>query len=440
MKTTTNKITILGGGLAGCECAYQLAKRGYAVELYEMRPEKQTPVHKTGDLAELVCSNSLKSTDVNTAQGLLKYEMKWLDSMILRVAETCAVPAGGALAVDRRMFSEAVGREIERLEEITLKREEATDLPTGGYTVVATGPLTEGKLAEAIAKKTGSDALRFYDAVAPIVSAESIDSEKAFFAGRYGKGGDDYLNCPMNKDEYLAFYRELVNAETVILRDFENKDVFNACMPIEIMAKRGEDAMRFGPLRPVGLRDPRTGERPYAVVQLRKEDQYNGFYNLVGFQTNLKFGEQKRVFGMVPALRDAEFVRYGVMHRNTFLNSPEILNADFSLKADENVFFGGQISGVEGYMESAMSGLLCAINIDRMIRGKEKIIPSDTTACGSLMKYISSPNKNFQPMHVSYVLMPELDVRVKDKKKRKEAYSNRAIAAIEEFADKIEKE
>lgn len=440
MKTTTNKITILGGGLAGCECAYQLAKRGYAVELYEMRPEKQTPVHKTGDLAELVCSNSLKSTDVNTAQGLLKYEMKRLDSMILRVAETCAVPAGGALAVDRRMFSEAVGREIERLEEITLKREEATDLPTGGYTVVATGPLTEGKLAEAIAKKTGSDALRFYDAVAPIVSAESIDSEKAFFAGRYGKGGDDYLNCPMNKDEYLAFYRELVNAETVILRDFENKDVFNACMPIEIMAKRGEDAMRFGPLRPVGLRDPRTGERPYAVVQLRKEDQYNGFYNLVGFQTNLKFGEQKRVFGMVPALRDAEFVRYGVMHRNTFLNSPEILNADFSLKADENVFFGGQISGVEGYMESAMSGLLCAINIDRMIRGKEKIIPSDTTACGSLMKYISSPNKNFQPMHVSYVLMPELDVRVKDKKKRKEAYSNRAIAAIEEFADKIEKE
>ena len=440
MKTTTNKITILGGGLAGCECAYQLAKRGYAVELYEMRPEKQTPVHKTGDLAELVCSNSLKSTDVNTAQGLLKYEMKRLDSMILRVAETCAVPAGGALAVDRRMFSEAVGREIERLEEITLKREEATDLPTGGYTVVATGPLTEGKLAEAIAKKTGSDALRFYDAVAPIVSAESIDSEKAFFAGRYGKGGDDYLNCPMNKDEYLAFYRELVNAETVILRDFENKDVFNACMPIEIMAKRGEDAMRFGPLRPVGLRDPRTGERPYAVVQLRKEDQYNGFYNLVGFQTNLKFGEQKRVFGMIPALRDAEFVRYGVMHRNTFLNSPEILNADFSLKADENVFFGGQISGVEGYMESAMSGLLCAINIDRMIRGKEKIIPSDTTACGSLMKYISSPNKNFQPMHVSYVLMPELDVRVKDKKKRKEAYSNRAIAAIEEFADKIEKE
>ena len=305
---------------------------------------------------------------------------------------------------------------------------------------MATGPLTEGKLAEAIAKKTGSDALRFYDAVAPIVSAESIDSEKAFFAGRYGKGGDDYLNCPMNKDEYLAFYRELVNAETVILRDFENKDVFNACMPIEIMAKRGEDAMRFGPLRPVGLRDPRTGERPYAVVQLRKEDQYNGFYNLVGFQTNLKFGEQKRVFGMIPALRDAEFVRYGVMHRNTFLNSPEILNADFSLKADENVFFGGQISGVEGYMESAMSGLLCAINIDRMIRGKEKIIPSDTTACGSLMKYISSPNKNFQPMHVSYVLMPELDVRVKDKKKRKEAYSNRAIAAIEEFADKIEKE
>ena len=436
----TNKITVLGGGLAGCECAYQLAKRGYDVDLYEMRPNKQTAVHKTGDLAELVCSNSLKSTDVNTAQGLLKYELKRLDCMILRVAETCSVPAGGALAVDRKLFSEGVEKELKRFPNITVKREEATSINSDGYTVVATGPLTEGELANEIARITGMDSLRFYDAVAPIVSAESVDMEKAFFAGRYGKGGDDYLNCPMDKEEYLAFWQEIVNAETVILKEFEKKDVFNACMPIEIMAKRGEDAMRFGPLRPVGLRDPKTGVRPYAVVQLRKEDNYNGFYNLVGFQTNLKFGEQKRVFGMIPALKNAEFVRYGVMHRNTFLNAPETLNADFSLKGNENVFFGGQISGVEGYLESTMSGLFCAIAIDRAIRGKEKIIPPETTACGSLMKYVSSPNKDFQPMHVGYALMPELSERIKDKKKRKEEYSRRAIAAIEQFAEKIEKE
>lgn len=436
-----NNIIIVGAGLAGSECAYQLLKRGYAVTLYEMRPQKQTAVHKTGNFAELVCSNSLKSTDINTAQGLLKYELQKFDSLILSAANICSVPAGGALAVDRKLFSEEVEKRLAVFENLRVERKEIKEIPkSDDYVVVATGPLTEGELAEDIKKVTKSDELRFYDAVAPIVSAESVDMERAFFAGRYGKGGDDYLNCPMNKEEYEAFYTELVGAETVILKDFEKKDVFNACMPIEIMAKRGEDAMRFGPLRPVGLRDPRTDERPYAVVQLRKEDNYNGYYNLVGFQTNLKFGEQKRVFGMIPALKNAEFFRYGVMHRNTFLNAPETLNADFSLKTNEKIFFAGQISGVEGYLESAMSGLMCALNIDREAQGKGKIVPPETTACGSLMRYLTLPSKNFQPMHVSYSLMPELEERVKDKKKRKEAYSLRAIAAIDEFADKINKE
>ena len=431
-----DRIKIIGGGLAGSECAYRLAKMGYAVDLYEMRPVKQTPVHKTGGLAELVCSNSLKSTDINTSQGLLKYELKTLDSLILRVAEDTKVPAGGALAVERNAFSEGVEREIMKMENVNVFRSECTDIEDG-ITVIASGPLTSDALSEKILSLTGEQQLYFFDAVAPIVTAESVDKDKSFFAGRYGKGGDDYLNCPMSREEYYAFVDELVHADTVILKDFEKKEIFSACMPVEVMAKRGEDTLRFGPLRPVGIRDPRTDERPYAVVQLRKEDNYDELYNIVGFQTNLKFGEQKRVFSLIPALHDAEFVRYGVMHRNTFLNAPETLNGDFSCKKNENVYFAGQISGVEGYLESAMSGLLCAINIDRKLRGKEIILPPETTAIGSLIRYITSPNKNFQPMHVSYSLMPELDDRVKDKKKRKEEYSRRAISAIEQFAKTI---
>lgn len=435
-----NKITVIGGGLAGCECAYGLLKRGYDVVLYEMRPVKGTPVHKTGDLAELVCSNSLKSTDITTIQGLLKYELRALDSLILRVAERTSVPAGGALAVDRNEFSAAVEKELSAFDNLKIVREEVTKLDFDGEVVVATGPLTEGKFAECVAAVTEESEMHFYDAVAPIVTAESVDKEKSFFAARYGKGGDDYLNLPMEKEEYLAFYNELINAETVILKEFENKDVFNACMPIEVMAKKGEDSIRFGPLRPVGIRDPKTDKRPYAVVQLRKEDNYDGLYNLVGFQTNLKFGEQKRVFGLIPALRDAEFVRYGVMHRNTFINAPKVINADFSCKKRKNLWFAGQISGVEGYLESAMSGLMVAINVDRKLKGKESLIPPETTATGSLMRYVAASNGNFQPMHVSYALMPEPEEKIRDKRIKKEKYSQRAVAAIDKYAETILKE
>lgn len=436
-----NKVIVIGGGLAGCECAYQLLKRGHRVELYEMRPDKQTAVHKTGLLAELVCSNSLKSRDINTAQGLLKNELSQLDSLILRVAERTSVPAGGALAVDRKEFSHEVERALSEYNELKVIRKEITEIPDNdGYTVVATGPLTEGKLAESIKALTGNNELYFYDAVAPVITAESVDKEKSFFAGRYGKGGDDYLNCPMNEEEYTAFQEELKNAETVILKDFEKNEVFNACMPIELMAKRGKDCMRFGPLRPVGIKYPETGKRPFAVVQLRKEDNYNSLYNIVGFQTNLKFGEQERVFRMIPALADAEFVRYGVMHRNTFLNSPRTLNANFSYINNKKIYFAGQISGVEGYLESTMSGLMSAINIDRELRGKDKVIPSEYTAVGSLMRYIALPNVNFQPMHVSYSLMPELEEKIKDKKLKKEKYSQRAVEAMKQFVERISKE
>ena len=436
-----NKVIVIGGGLAGCECAYQLLKRGHRVELYEMRPDKQTAVHKTGLLAELVCSNSLKSRDINTAQGLLKNELSQLDSLILRVAERTSVPAGGALAVDRTEFSREVERALSEYNELKVIRKEITEIPDNdGYTVVATGPLTEGKLAESIKTLTGNNELYFYDAVAPVITAESVDKEKSFFAGRYGKGGDDYLNCPMNEEEYTAFQEELKNAETVILKDFEKHEVFNACMPIELMAKRGKDCMRFGPLRPVGIKDPETGKRPFAVVQLRKEDNYNSLYNIVGFQTNLKFGEQERVFRMIPALADAEFVRYGVLHRNTFLNAPKTLNSDFSCVNNGKIYFAGQISGVEGYLESTMSGLMSAINIDRELRGKDKVIPSEYTAVGSLMRYIALPNVNFQPMHVSYSLMPELEEKIKDKKLKKGKYSQRAVEAMKQFVERISKE
>ena len=428
------KITIIGGGLAGCECAYQLLKRGYEVDLYEMRPERGTPAHKTDKLCELVCSNSLKSTDVATSQGALKKEAALLDCFVLRMAESCAVPAGGALAVDREKFSEKVEEELLRFPNLNLIRKENAEI--GDWTVVAAGPLASEKLTDRIAALSGEEHLHFFDAVAPIVKADSIDMDHAFFAGRYGKGGEDYLNLPMEKDEYCAFVKELVGAEKALLRDFEKGDVFEACMPVEVMAARGEDTLRFGPLRPVGLFDPKTGKRPYAVVQMRKEDAAGTLYNMVGFQTNLKFGEQKRVFGMIPALHDAEFVRYGVMHRNTFVNAPVLLNEDFSLKKNDTVFFAGQISGVEGYVESVVGGLMCAINIDRRVKGLLSAIPPETTLTGGLMRYVAAPNPDFQPMHVSFALLPPIE-GVRDKKKRKEEYGKRAVSDMERFASEI---
>ena len=430
-------IKIIGGGLAGSECAYQLAKRGHNVTIVEMRPIVNTAVHKTGNFAELVCSNSLKSTDVNTSQGLLKKELEMLDCMILDVASQCSVPAGGALAVDREKFSTKVQEVIDSFDNVHVIREECTQVVDDNYdfVVVASGPLTSDLLAEDVMKMTGSESLYFYDAVAPIVTSESIDKDNAFFAGRYNKGGDDYLNCPMNREEYYEFVRELVSADTVILKDFEKKDVFNACMPVEVMAKRGEESLRFGPLRPVGIYDPKTNVRPYAVVQLRKEDNYDQLYNLVGFQTNLKFGEQERVFKMIPALKNAEFVRYGVMHRNTFINAPRLLNGDFSLKSHKNVYFAGQISGVEGYLESTMSGLISALSIDSIVNGKEFLLPPKTTAIGSLIAYITTETKNFQPMHVSYSLIPELEEHVRDKKLRKAKYSERALVDMQKYVE-----
>ena len=427
-----NKVTVIGGGLAGAEACYQLAKRGVNVDLYEMRPVKTTPAHKTGDFAELVCSNSLKSADVNTAQGALKREMKVLDSLIIRAAENTSVPAGGALAVDREKFSEYIETELNKFDNINVMREERTEITD--YTIIATGPLSSDGISESLAAVTGGGYLNFFDAVAPIVTGESIDREKSFFAGRYGKGGEDYLNCPMNREEYYDFVDNLVNADKVILRDFEKKDVFNACMPVEVMAGKGVDTLRFGPLRPVGLTDPATGRRPFAAVQLRKEDKDGRLYNLVGFQTNLKFGEQQRVFSMIPALRNAEFVRYGVMHRNTFLDAPKALSHGFELKNKPTVFVAGQLSGVEGYAESAMSGLISGINMYRRLVGKEITDPPEETLIGGLMKYVITENKDFQPMHVGFPLTPELEEKIRDKQKRKEAYSLRAEKAFSEFA------
>ena len=334
------------------------------------------------------------------------------------------------MAVDRELFSEKVEQELCSMPNLNLIREECDEIDD--WTVIAAGPLASQKLTDKIALLSGEEHLHFYDAVAPIVKKESIDMDHAFFAGRYGKGGEDYLNLPLDKEEYYAFVKELVSAERALLRDFEKGDVFEACMPVEVMAARGEDTLRFGPLRPVGLTDPATGRRPYAVVQLRKEDAAGNLYNLVGFQTNLKFGEQKRVFGMIPALKDAEFVRYGVMHRNTFINAPALLNDDFSLKKNGTVFFAGQISGVEGYMESIVGGLMCAINIDRKARGLEPILPPETTLTGSLMRYVSTPNPDFQPMHVSFALLPSIE-GIRDKKKRKEEYGKRAVSDMERF-------
>ncbi len=430
------QIRILGAGLAGCEAALYLAKNGFEVELYEQKPHKFSPAHKNSGFAELVCSNSLKADRLDSASGLLKAEMKLLGDCLLEVAERCRVAAGGALAVDRTEFSQQVTELVENTPGITIRREEVRfvgETRPDTITIVATGPLTEGELAQDIARLTGGQKLSFYDAAAPIVTAESLNMDRIFAASRYGRGEADYLNCPFDKEGYEAFHAALQNAERAPLHDFDGDlTVYEGCMPIEVMAGRGADTMRYGPLRPVGLTDPRTGHRPWANVQLRAENTERSMYNLVGFQTNLKFGEQQRVFRMIPGLENAEFVRYGVMHRNTFLNSPVLLGPDLSLRSYPNVFFAGQITGFEGYVESMASGLLAARAVQARLLGKRTPVYPDETMCGSLLRYIATPTRDFQPMGANMGILPSQEERVRDKRKRYEMLAQRAVNALQE--------
>ncbi len=415
------KVAVIGAGLAGCEAAYYLADHGVATTLYEMKPKRFSPAHKSEKFAELVCSNSLKAERVASAAGLLKREMELMGSLLVPVAKQCRVPAGGALAVDREMFSANVTQKILSNDNITVLRREVTSLPDCDYLIIASGPLTDGGLGESIKSFTGEEYLNFYDAAAPIVTAESIDMSVAFPASRYERGGeDDYINCPFSKAQYEEFYSALTSAEKAVIHEFDRPlKVYEGCMPIEELAARGIDAPRFGPMKPVGLVDPATGHRPWAAVQLRKENTASTLYNLVGFQTNLKFSEQKRVFSMIPGLQNAEFMRYGVMHRNSFINSPQLLNSDFSLRKSPSVFFAGQISGVEGYMESAMSGLVCGINVLRRIKGQPPIRLPEYTMSGALANYISNSEvKHFQPMGANFGVLPPLGEKIRDKSER----------------------
>lgn len=429
-------INVVGAGLAGCEAAYQIAKRGIPVKLYEMKPHKKSPAHHTDKFAELVCSNSLKAQRTSSAAGLLKEEMRQLDSLLLKCADKCMVPAGGALAVDRDIFASLVTDAIRSMDNIEIISEEVETIPTDAVTVIATGPLTSDALCADVVKMMGGS-LSFFDAAAPIVTAESIDPDTSFAQSRYDKGdGDDYINCPLNKEEYEVFYKELVGAERAPLHDFDVADprVYEGCMPIEVMAQRGEDTIRFGPMKPVGLRDPRTGHRPWACLQLRRENAEGTMYNLVGFQTNLKFPEQKRVFGLIPALKNAEFVRYGVMHRNTFIDSPRVLNSDYSAKNRDDLFFAGQLTGVEGYMESASSGLMAGINAAYKLMGKDTLTLPSCTMIGALSRYITDESvTKFQPMGASFGLLPELENRSRDKKIRGEQYASRALESLHHF-------
>lgn len=424
-------IKVIGAGLAGCEAAWQIVELGIKVKLYEMKPDKKTPAHHIDTFAELVCSNSLRSDMLENAVGLLKQELREMNSLIMQCADETRVPAGGALAVDRTAFSQKVTEKIKNHPLIEIINEEVTSLSDDVITVVATGPLTSDSLSEHIAGIIGGNSLFFFDAAAPIVRLESINLNIVFRASRYGKGDADYLNCPMTKEEYDAFYDALINAETTELKEFENNRVFEGCMPIETMAKRGKDTMRFGPLKPVGLIDPRTGKEPYAVVQLRQDNMSGTLYNIVGFQTHLKWGEQKRVFSMIPGLENAEFERYGVMHRNTYINSPELLDATYQLKKRPNLFFAGQMTGVEGYIESASSGFVAGINASRIFKGREKLIFPGTTAIGALARYISSPvSGKFQPMNVNFGIMDPLETKIRNKKERNLKTSQRALEII----------
>ena len=429
-------ISIIGAGLAGSEAAWQAAQRGAEVTLYEMRPEKQTPAHKTGGFAELVCSNSLRGAGLENAVGVLKEEMRRLGSLIMAAADATRVPAGGALAVDRHGFSDYITQRIEAHPQIHVVRTEVQKVPLSEdmVTIVASGPLTEGALADDIARRTGGDALYFYDAAAPIVSLESVDMTKAYRASRYGKGEAAYINCPMTEEEYRAFYAALVTAEKAETHDFEKEVFFEGCMPVEVMAARGEDTLLYGPLKPVGLEHPVTGVRPFAVVQLRQDNAEGTLYNIVGFQTHLKWPEQRRVFGMIPGLEHAEFLRYGVMHRNTFLNAPRHLLPTYQLRGEERLLFAGQMTGVEGYVESASSGLVAGINAARLARGEAPLVFPVTTCHGALAHYITTGEADhFQPMNVNFGLLPPLPQRIRKKREKKQRLAERALADIEIF-------
>ena len=428
-----NKITVIGAGLAGCEAAYKLSSLGFSVRLCEMKPEKRTPAQKSDGFAELVCSNSLKAMRLESAAGLLKEEMRRLGSVTMEAAERTSVAAGGALAVDRELFSEYITDKIKSDPNIEIVTGEVTELPSEGIVIVATGPLTSDALAESLRQKFGGT-LSFFDAVAPIVAADSIDMDRVFMGARYDRGEADYINCPMERDEYDAFYDALVSAERAPLHDFDVADpkVYEGCMPVEIMASRGRDTLRFGPLRPVGLSDPKTGRRPWANVQLRRENAAGTLYNLVGFQTNLKFGEQKRVFSMIPGLENAEFVRYGVMHRDTFMDSPRLLDRNLSLKSEPRLFFAGQFTGVEGYTESAATGILAGINAARYLSGEAPLILPETTMLGALVGYITDESvSNFQPMGANMGILPPLENKIRHKDERYAALAQRATAALE---------
>ncbi|HEY4531940.1 MAG TPA: FADH(2)-oxidizing methylenetetrahydrofolate--tRNA-(uracil(54)-C(5))-methyltransferase TrmFO [Kurthia sp.] len=427
-------VNVIGAGLAGSEAAWQIAKRGIQVKLYEMRPVKQTPAHHTDKFAELVCSNSLRANNLTNAVGVIKEEMRQLDSIIIEAADACSVPAGGALAVDRHEFAGYITEKVKNHPLVEVIHEEVTEIPKDGITIVATGPLTSPDLAKAIQEATGLDYLYFYDAAAPIIEKDSIDMDKVYLKSRYDKGEAAYLNCPMNEEEFNAFQQALVEAEVAPLKEFEKEKYFEGCMPIEVMAGRGPKTMLFGPMKPVGLEDPKTGKRPHAVVQLRQDDAAGTLYNLVGFQTHLKWGEQKRVFQMIPGLENVEIVRYGVMHRNTFINSPKVLAPTYQLKTQPNVFFAGQMTGVEGYVESAGSGLIAGINAAQMAMEKDlKIFPAET-ALGSMARYITeADSKHFQPMNVNFGLFPALDVKLKSKQERGEKQAERALKAISEY-------
>ena len=426
-------VNIIGAGLAGCEAANFLANRGVKVKLYEQKPHKYSDAHKSQNFAELVCSNSLKSMREDSSQGMLKYEMKHFGSLVLKAAYQCNVPAGGALAVDREIFSDIITKEIKSNPNIEIIYGEVCEINTDEITIIATGPLTSGNLYAKVKEMCG-DGMSFFDAAAPIVMADSINMDRVFAASRYDKGDDDYLNCPFNKEEYEAFHAALAAAERAPLKDFEQElTVYEGCMPIEVMAGRGADTMRFGPMRPVGLTDPKTGRRPWANVQLRCEDANKTMYNIVGFQTNLKFGEQKRVFSMIPGLENAEFVRYGVMHRNSFINSPKVLSNTLNLKEYPNVYFAGQITGMEGYTESAMCGLLAAYFVYCRLTGKTPQIPENTTMIGALLQYITTENKDFQPMGSNMGILPPLENHIRDKRERYMAFAVRGKADIEKI-------
>ncbi len=429
-------INVIGAGLAGCEAAMQIASRKIKVKLFEMKPKKKTPAHHSDLFGELVCSNSLKAARVESAAGLLKEEMRHMNSFLMKCADKCRVPAGGALAVDREFFSQLVTDGIRNNSYIEIINEEITEIPNDAVTIVASGPLTSDLLAASVQSRFG-ESLSFFDAAAPIVTADSIDMDYAFCASRYGKGdGDDYINCPMNKEEYEIFYEALISAERAPLHDFDvnNPKVYEGCMPVEVMAQRGHDTLRFGPMKPVGLTNPKDGHRPWAVLQLRKENASGSMYNLVGFQTNLKFGEQKRVFSLIPALHNADFVRYGVMHRNTFICSPKLLSPDYSLRENKKLFFAGQITGVEGYMESASSGILAGINACRVLNDEATLVLPNETMIGSLAGYISDNTiEKFQPMGANLGILPALEKRPRDKKERAAAYAERSLRFLDKF-------